>query len=224
MAERGQCRLSCIPVRAEGKSQAEMVTQLLYGETYQVLDRTEDWMNIRIDYDGYTGWISANQFEPVSFSGTRINTALFHFAKDSGTCIPMGSEVPDSPSDPELLNVLELAKRFLGVPYLWGGKTFMGIDCSGFMQVIHKATGIKLPRDASQQVSCGTEVHYGQHQSGDLAFFISKAGNINHVGLMLDAETIIHASGQVRTDTLTEKGIYLPSGNYSHDFHSFRRL
>jgi hypothetical protein len=226
MAERGQCLLSCIPVRSEAKSQAEIVTQLLYGETYEVLERTSDWLRIRIDYDGYEGWMSANQYEVVAFSDRVLSKELFRIERSSeGICVPLGGEISDlNRGEEEELEVQDIAKKFLGVPYLWGGKTFMGIDCSGFMQVIHKVAGIKLARDASQQVTCGAEVPFGQQKAGDLAFFISKSGNINHVGLLLGPDSIIHASGKVRVDTITEEGILLPSGEYSHDFHSFRRL
>ncbi len=219
----GQCLLSVIPVRAEGKSQAEIVTQLIYGETYRVLESTEDWIKVSLDFDAYEGWISANQFAEKIFEPEGVFTKAL-FVTYQGTIIPLGGHIPEKVVSTKQ-DILTLAKEFLGCPYLWGGRTFMGIDCSGFVQIVHKAAGVKLPRDASQQVTEGVEVDFVDRQSGDLVFFKSKSGKIHHVGLMVSKDEIIHAAGCIRIDTLTQDGIFnKETGKQSHAYHQIRRL
>jgi hypothetical protein len=117
------------------------------------------------------------------------------------------------------------AFNYLNSPYLWGGKTNFGIDCSGFVQQVFKFSGYQLPRDAYQQAEAGEPVLFEQRLPGDLAYFIDESDRIVHVGLLLEGNQIIHASGRVRIDLLDNKGIYsLQKKSHTHKLSSIRRV
>ena len=118
------------------------------------------------------------------------------------------------------------ARKWLNAPYLWGGRHILGTDCSGFIQTVFAIQGIRLPRDAREQALCGRRL--GQHEisaPGDLAFFSNSEGKVIHVGIILTPNTIIHASGSVRIDTIDNQGIFRKDMNrYTHMLHSRCRL
>jgi len=121
--------------------------------------------------------------------------------------------------------VLLTAVGFINSPYMWGGKTVMGIDCSGFTQIIFGLHGIKLPRDSKDQSMLGEAVNFGDIKPGDLVFFENKDGNVVHVGIYFEKQGIIHASGRVKIDSLDEQGIYSNEyQRYTHKLHSIRRV
>jgi gamma-D-glutamyl-L-lysine dipeptidyl-peptidase len=122
--------------------------------------------------------------------------------------------------------ILKLARRYLYAPYLWGGRSPFGIDCSGFTQVVFMMAGLKLKRDASQQVGQGEGVDFAeQAQAADLAFFDNDKGNIVHVGIVMNNNHIIHAAGQVRIDRLDHFGIFNETlGKYTHKLRLIKRF
>ena len=123
-------------------------------------------------------------------------------------------------------NLLQTVRFFLNVPYLWGGKNAMGMDCSGFTQVIMSLFGKHLLRNASEQATQGEPItELAKAQAGDLVFFDHKDGKISHVGLVIDPERVIHCSGRVKVEKLDENGIFsAEQGDYSHHLVSIRRV
>jgi hypothetical protein len=123
-------------------------------------------------------------------------------------------------------DVVTNALFFQNVPYLWGGRNLFGLDCSGFVQIVYKLNGIQLKRDAWQQAEQGTDVNFlPQVKAGDVAFFDNEEGRITHVGIMLNANEIIHASGKVRIDPIDDQGIYnVELGKYTHHLRIIKRF
>ena len=132
-------------------------------------------------------------------------------------------------SDLQRSDLATIAQSLLNAPYLWGGKNAMGIDCSGFTQVVYATQGINLLRNAREQMTQGELVPcLSDAQPGDLAFFDHadrdpKATNISHVGLLLSPTEIIHCSGCVHIDTIDEQGIHLPDGSLTHHLVQIKR-
>ena len=123
-------------------------------------------------------------------------------------------------------HLIETALAYLSCPYLWGGKTYLGLDCSGFTQVIYKQHGIKLMRDAIQQSTQGDLISFlSDGQPGDLAFFDNEEGRIVHVGILLEGQKILHCSGKVRIDNIDHQGIFNKELNrYTHNLRLIRRV
>ncbi|HPK09870.1 MAG TPA: C40 family peptidase [Saprospiraceae bacterium] len=133
-------------------------------------------------------------------------------------------DIDSIPINEEL--IMKLSKRFLNAPYLWGGRSPFGIDCSGLVQQVYKILGVPMKRDASLQVEGGELVPFPQAaRVGDLAFFDNAEGIIHHVGIILDDQKIIHASGKVRIDTLDQNGIiHSDTGKYTHKLRIIKRV
>lgn len=244
------CVLSVIPIRKEPDDTAEIISQLLFGEYLEVLEENNQWRKIKCMHDGYEGWIDEKQIQPISESAwerikslpsQRLLLSTLPIVTPDGSVMEIlkGSELNG------LLNreaswsnqyklfyekeslppISEIAYSYLNSPYLWGGRNPFGIDCSGFTQLVAAFHGIQIPRDAKDQVHHGTKVHFDQIQPGDFVYFINDQDKIHHVGIAMEKDKIIHASGHVRIDTLTEEGIiHKESKKLTHKYFAAKRL
>jgi gamma-D-glutamyl-L-lysine dipeptidyl-peptidase len=250
----GICNTTQIPLRSTPSEKAEMVSQLLFGETYSVLDHKNNWMLIQMHYDSYEGWIDKKQHAPVSENTVNmlikkhvsvsidpISLLKLHESKalpitfgsnlliTDGDSIKTADNFQGNKSDinlPQPEKIGQFAMQFLHVSYLWGGRTFFGIDCSGFTQIVFKAAGIRLYRDASQQATQGHTIDFVEEaQAGDLAYFDNEEGRIIHTGILLGNGKIIHASGHVRLDDIDHQGIFNADiQQYTHNLRLLKRM
>jgi len=171
----------------------------------------------------FQGVDSGSQHLPA---GSRLFVRDNHFYSPSWIELFPEKEIekPDyTRSLPE--RILETALQFLNAPYLWGGKTILGMDCSGLTQVSASINGFQLPRDARDQALLGEEEFLSLSLPGDLAFFANPEGRIVHVGIVCGQNKILHASGCVHIDDLDEQGIYSRAlKTYTHRLHSIKRI
>lgn len=250
--EYGICNLSVIPLRAEASDRSEQVSQVLFGETFEITEWKDNWVKINTSFDNYPGWIGRLQFNMLGHLAYkrimqspplithRAITQAWKITNNSILYLPIGCslsflegttcrigdekfEIIGEIGETESLAVT--ASSFLNAPYLWGGRTHFGIDCSGFTQAVLRSQGVKLLRDASMQAEQGEKVNsLHDTQLGDLAFFENADGKIVHVGIMLNNEKIIHASGKVKIDTIDEKGIFSEElKRYTHKLTIIKR-
>lgn len=225
------CNLGVVPLRAEPAHTSEMVSQLLYGESYKILEERAKWSRIRTSFDALEAWIENNQilkisesdYENLQAGGSLLSADLVEFvtAGEQLIPIPLGSEIQGvellghrhsgttSGGNQPKEKLIETAFLYLNSPFMWGGKTPMGIDASGFTQMVYKLNGYKLARHAAEQARQGESLSFiEESEPGDLAFFDNPDGVINHVGIMMSDNYIIHADGKVRLDRIDHSGIY----------------
>lgn len=244
--------LGLIPLRFAPKDQSEMISQVLFGQHFKILEFKKKWVRIILYADNYQGWICSKQYmeiEKKDYEQLSLSVSDFSIDKtsylvdledSSEIAIPMGSTLPflnnrliningkkykylGEVSSRNIKDVIKYSMQFLNSPYLWGGKSFLGIDCSGFTQLVFSICGIKIPRDAYNQIESGKKLNFSETRPGDLIFFINDSDRIHHVGIALKDDKIIHASGKVRIDTLNNDGI-LRNSIISHKYHSTVRI
>ncbi len=246
----GICHLNIVPIRNLAEESSEMVTQLLYGDHFKILEKRKFWSKIRDAYDGCEGWIHNNQFVPIEKSDyqslknsgeNKFSSDLVSYVNDEKKVmipIVLGSSVKSV----NLLshqfdgasingkngksNLIVTALYYLNAPYLWGGKTPFGIDASGLTQMVYKINGYALLRREEEQASQGDALSFiEESEAGDLAFFDNNEGKINHVGLIMKDNFIIHVHGKVRIDRLDHTGIFnAEQRKYTHKLRVIKKI
>jgi len=257
MSSFGMCHIAITPLRAEDTSKSEMVSQLLFGELFQLMEISGDWWFIKCVHDDYLGWVDKKQvmlisdatFEKMSgiklvFSNELVQL-IYNHQLNRYIPVVFGSTIPylaeksfyvdemkytfegevSGNEKATSKNVLNAAQIYLNAPYLWGGRSPFGIDCSGLIQMVYKVNGIKLPRDAQQQAQVGETLNFiSDAIPGDVAFFESNEGVVIHTGLIIGKNKIMHASGSVRIDVVDHYGIYNYEDNkYTHKLRLIKR-
>lgn len=246
------CINTYIPLRAAPSHRSEMVSQILFGERFSIIESSGTWLKVETLFDRYSGWIDALHEGFTHWGEEGPGIIIGHdlvCTKEEGTPLRLypGSELFNLSDDMSTFKVgnktftineahasslaphasiKETALRFLNAPYLWGGRTPSGTDCSGFAQIVFKIHGIALPRDAAQQAKEGHTVNFlSDALPGDLLFFSTDTDYISHAGIMLDKATVIHASGIVRTDMVDHQGIWREdAGRYTHRLRIIKRV
>lgn len=259
---RGLSLYSVIPVRTEAREGAEQSTQILFGETFDVLEQIPRWNRVKLHTDGQEGWVDAKMVTPMTdkeytaYSKGLRTAALVAFpmayavSENNGQTLPLtaGTRLAGYQNgrfevlgvgfriDPNMViseprelneqNLLQTVRFFINVPYLWGGKNALGMDCSGFTQVIMSLFGKSLLRNASEQATQGRAISdLKKVQAGDLVFFDHEDGRISHVGIAIDSERVIHCSGRVKVEKLDANGIFSTEQNgYTHHLAAIRRV
>ena len=250
----GISNISIVPMRNEAADQSEMVNQVIFGEHFKVLEIRKKWSKIRLAHDSYEGWICNKQwieieediYKQLDKEVATITTDILDIiTKNHHQPIVIGSILPSYKSGHALINnemyqfdglttpgfikkdkLVENALMYLNAPYLWGGRSPLGIDCSGFTQMVYRLQGVDLPRDAYQQAEVGTTLSFVEEsEPGDLAFFDNAEGKITHVGIILEDNHIIHASGKVRIDRIDQQGIFNTEiGNHTHKLRLIKSI
>ncbi len=229
----GICHLSIVPLRASASHESEMISQLLYGEHFKILEERAHWSRVRNSFDDFEAWIDKKQYKNIEeteyFSlneeDLQLSSDLIEYITDeNGLLMPiaLGSVLNFSHNlghsyDGEKTklsasvkgNLINTAILYLNSPHIWGGKSPFGIDCSGFTQTVYKLNGFEIKRNASDQAKQGEALSFIEEcEPGDLAFFDDNDGVINHVGIMMKDNHIIHVDGKVRIDRIDHSGIF----------------
>ena len=236
-------------MRSDNFHESELVSQLLYGDCFKILSSKNEWLQIKTLNDSYVGWINNKQIneiskinaEKITFDDKIFSTRLIDYIETDenklssivlgsniGACKYLGHKYdgPVTKKNKTKPNLTKVASLYLNSPYLWGGKTPFGIDCSGLTQMIYRINGYKIPRDASQQSELGETLSFiEESEPGDLAFFDDKEGKIIHVGMLLENNYILHAHGNVRIDRIDQTGIFnQEKQKHSHKLRIIKKI
>jgi cell wall-associated NlpC family hydrolase len=228
-----------------------MGSQILLGEVFYIIDTAGEWLKIKLNFDNFEGWIDTDHFLLKEFthpSSPLITDTEFEASNSQGEKVVIypGSALyeydenklsfsvgPDEYTIKEKIpfsstneSLVDTARRFINAPYLWGGRTPHGIDCSGLSQLCYKIHGRNIPRNSNTQACIGTVINLlNDALPGDLLFFDNAAGDIIHVAILLDNNHVIHASGGVRIDRVDHQGIFkTDQDRYSHQLRIIKRL
>lgn len=236
-------------MRLEPSDAGEMVNQVLYGEHFKVLEIRKKWSRIRLSHDKYEGWIDNKQYKAITEEeystadtcSPILATDLLQMVTTADNhilSIPLGAQLANLDLTQDFYEGNSISEKkdksafvntallYLKSPYLWGGRTPFGIDCSGFTQMVYRLNGHMLFRDASQQAAQGEPLSFIEEcEPGDLAFFDNEEGRIVHVGIMLQDNHIIHAHGEVRIDRIDHTGIYnAERRTHTHKLRVIKRI
>lgn len=243
----GICNLSMVALRREPGHQSEMINQVLYGESFEILEQQKSWSLVKLLTDLFEGWIDNNQFLAVTADQCGrdqeliLSADMMEFVSDQKEQlipIPIGSTLNTLPGikhrfqgrhtsgKKEKSHLLGSAYLYLNAPYLKGGRSPFGIDADGLTQMVYRLNGYDLPRMAQQQAQHGDSLSFIEEaEAGDLAFFDNEDGEINHVGILMDDNHILHAWGKVRIDRLDHLGIYNPeTRRHTHKLRLIKRI
>ncbi|MBK7479229.1 MAG: C40 family peptidase [Bacteroidales bacterium] len=242
-----------VPLRSGPSHRSEMLSQVLFGEKYRIIDHVGHWYRIETLFDNYRGWIDTDHLQHSAAgqddTGQVLNRSLpCHREDGTRMVLEAGCEVYDPDFEkgsfragnctfsaaPDFNqsylkasgSLADTALKFINSPYIWGGRIPSGIDCSGFVQLVYKIQGLKIPRDSRQQAEAGNSISFLEETlPGDLLLFDDESGKINHVGMLLSRGLVIHASGRVRIDIIDAQGIYKKEKKgYSHKLRTIRRI
>ena len=230
-------RAAVVPLREEAREGAEQLTQLLFGEPCELTETQERWVLVRSLWDGQKGWADRKMMTAEG-ENPPVPRKLTMGSLVDGRRVLNGSERLTEALPLTRENLLRIYEILADTPYLWGGKSQWGMDCSGMTQVVFSLFGINLLRNASEQVTQGTPVvSLADSRPGDLVFFdhadrdpqtenresITRNRKISHVGILLSSDEVWHCSGWVRRDAIDPHGIRLPDGSYTHHLAAIRR-
>jgi gamma-D-glutamyl-L-lysine dipeptidyl-peptidase len=247
------CENVFVPLRSGPSHRSEMLSQILFGEKYSILEQSAKWIKIELMFDNYRGWLDLDHIQhsevKENSKGFVLNRSLLCFKKDKtklilepgceiynpdfkGKTFTIGESIFKTDKDfgdyyiSTKESLTDTALRFINSPYIWGGRVPSGIDCSGLTQLVYKIHGSTIPRNANQQAEIGDTISFiNDVRPGDLVFFDNELGKITHVGMILSGGLVIHASGRVRIDTIDHQGIFKPEiDGYSHHLRLIKRV
>lgn len=246
----GICPLSLVPVYEDPDPASGLLTQLLYGEAYKLLDTRKKAFRIRTEWDGTEGWIRPDQHFEISEEnyqhiaerahGNCAANLVGHAACKEDLLLPilLGSEVQHAslmkqqyegevfPEGTDKDRLIPTALLYLNSPDVKGGRSPFGIDAGGLTQLVYKCCGVRLKRYPHEQATQGEALSFIEESApGDLAFFDGPDGVINHVGIIMQDNYIIHTYGKVRVDRIDHSGIFNADlRNYTHPLRVIKKI